>query len=276
MRFISLLFFSCFSILLLHAQQGQTPKRWNNVLEVGAMPSISGRIISDYKPDIAGGYSESGLVDSFKMADKSLQSLNLFVTYQNRKKKYSGITLGAGLITTGFDRVKTGAMFGYQIHPSLEVYDNQVVAGDMEVHYEFRSTYLAGLIAWDKRLDGSGFQIKQGSVWVQAGVMPALLLNHGLKINTIGFLLPEGNGILRDDVYGTTVDTGLVINKASSVKGNAFFTLSGRLEYELSVGMRIAFSPRIMIPLLPNARGAQTYWSPLFGLQIGLCVPIEN
>lgn len=276
MRFISLLVLSYFSILLLNAQQGQTTKRWNNVLEIGAMPSVSGRIISSYTPDVAGGYSESGLLDSFKTADKSLQSLNFFVTYQNRKKKYSGITIGAGLVTTGFERVKTGTMFGYQIHPTLEVYDNQVVAGDMEVHYEFRTTYLAGLIAWDKRLDGSSFQVKQGSVWMQAGLMPALLLNHGLEINTIGFLLPEGNGIVRDDVYGTTVDTGLVINKASSVKGNAFFTLSGRLEYELSVGMRIAFSPRVMIPLLPNAKGAQTYWSPLFGLQIGLCVPIEN
>ena len=267
---------SSFSVLLLNAQQGQTPKRWNNVLEVSAMPSLSGRIISDYKPDATAGYTMDGLSDSFKQSDKALQSLNFFVTYQNRKKKYSGLTVGAGLVTTGFDRVKTGTMFGYQIHPTLEVYDNQVVAGDMEVHYEFRSTYLTGLIAWDKRLDGSGFQIKQGSVWMQAGVMPALLLNHGLKINTLGFLLPEGNGIVREDVYGTTVDTGVVITQASSLKGNAFFTLSGRLEYELSVGMRIAFSPRVMIPLLPNAKGAQTYWSPLFGLQVGLCVPIEN
>ncbi len=267
---------SAFFTLSLFAQQNKTPKRWNNVVELGVMPSVCGRMILDYQPDTRGGFTQENLADSFKSADKGLQTLNFFVSYQNRKKKYSGLTVGAGMVTTGFDRVKTGSMFGYQIHPTLEVYDNQVMAGDMEVHYEFRSTYLTGLLAWDKRLDGSGFQIKQGSVWMQAGVMPALLLNHGLTINTIGFMIPEGNGIKRDDVYGSTVDTGLVIQRAEAAKGNVFLTLSGRLEYELSLGMRIAFSPRLMLPLLPNAKGAQTFWSPLFGLQIGLCVPIEN
>ena len=260
----------------LKAQTNTTAKRWNYVLEVSGMPALSTRLITEYQPDERAGFSRSGLMDSFQSSDKAMQSLNFFLTYQNRKKKYSGTTLGIGLVTTGFDRVKSGNMFGYQIHPSLEVYDNQVVAGDMEVHYEFRTTYLTALIAWDKRLDGSSFQIKQGSLWMQAGLMPSLQVNHELRINTVGFLLPEGNGILLDDVYGTTVDTGLVMNKANATSGNLFVTVSGRLEYELSAGMRIAFTPRVMVPILANAKGAQTYWSPLLGLQVGLCIPIEN
>ena len=276
MRLLVCAFVFCSFYLDAWGQSSQTPKRWNTVFELSGMPSYSHRIISHYNPDERAGFSESGLADSFKSADRSLQSLNLFATYQNRKKKYSGTTVGLGMVTTGLDRVKTGNMFGYEIHPSLDVYDNQVVAGEMEVHYEFRTTYLTAMLAWDKRLDGSNFQIKQGSVWMQMGVMPSLQMKHELKINTVGFLLPEGNGIRLGDVYGTTVDTGLVINKASAASGNVFFTISGRLEYELSLGMHIAFSPRIMVPVLSNAKGAQTYWSPLLGLQVGLCIPIEN
>ena len=254
----------------IQAQNNSKNRKWESVLEISAMPSYGYRMIGKVNPDVLGGYTESGLLDSFSNSDKLLKGLNFMATVQMRKKKYYGYTYGVGLVTTGFDRLKTGNMFGYEIMPDV-VYDNQVVAGELEVHYQFKSTYLVGLYAKDWRIDGPSFSIPQGSFWIQAGVMPALLLKHGVEIHTVGFEIPEGNDIWMQDYVRTTQSPGKVdIAKASAPFGNVFFTMAGKLEYEVAKDLHAAVTPRLMLPLLPDAKGVQHYWSPTFGLQLGL------
>ncbi len=258
------------SIQETSAQSSTKNRKWETVLEVSAMPSYGYRMIGKVTPDINGGFSETGLKDSFSQADKLLSTINAFATIQKRGKKFNGTTYGLGLVTSGFDRVKTGNMFGYEVIPDV-VYDNQVVAGEMEVHYEFRSTYLVGLYAWDWRIDGISLNIPQGSLWIQVGAMPALMLKHGVKVHTVGFEIPEGNDIWMKDYIRTTAANRVVDKtEAQTPFGNIYFTVSSKLEYEVAKDLHAAITPRIMQPILPDAKGVQQYWSPVFGLQVGL------
>lgn len=254
----------------LFAQSNTKNRKWETVLELSAMPAYGYRMIGQVSPDINGGFTEVGLKDSFAQSDKLLSTLNAFATIQKRGKKYNGNTYGIGLVTSGFDRVKTGNMFGYEVIPDV-IYDNQVVAGEMEVHYQYRSTYLVGLYAWDWRIDGISLNIPQGSLWIQLGAMPALMLKYGIKVHTVGFEIPDGNNIWIKDYIRTTAQNRVIDKtEAQSPFGNVYFTVSSKLEYEIAKDLHAAITPRIMQPMLPDSKGVQHYWAPVFGLQVGL------
>ena len=250
-------------------------KKWANSLSISTTPNFSGAWIIGYKPDIAAGYSESQLSDSFAKSDHSLKTFNFDINYHKKINGYSNFVFGVAMVNNGFTRVKEGQMFKYVIHPDVGIYPNLVSAGLMEVHYEYRSRFVAGLFAYEKRLDGARFQLQNASLWYQVGLMPALQVSHELRIHTVGFTMPQGNDFVVSDYVANTVDTGVVLTPSTLVKGNAFFTASMRMEYNLDRGVHIYASPKILIPLLPNNKGVQTYFSPQVGLELGLRIPLD-
>lgn len=250
-------------------------KKWDNVITISAAPSVSTGWITAYQPDVRGGYTESQLRDSFKTADRSLQTANFNLAYTRKVNGFTNFVVGLSLVNTGFTRVKEGNMFMYVIHPDVGVYANLVTAGLMEVHYEFRSRYAGALFAIEKRLDGSRFQMQSASMWYQVGVMPAVLLQQNLQIHTVGFTMPQGNDFVVQDYVANTVDTGVVLTRSSSVSANAFLTAAMRLEYNLDPKLHIFASPRVMLPVLPSNKGVQTYWSPQIGCELGLRIPLD-
>jgi hypothetical protein len=250
-------------------------KKWGSVFTISATPAWSTGWITAYQPDLRGGYTEEQLRDSFSQADRSLQTVNLNLAYSRKLNGFSNFVFGLSVVNTGFTRVKDGEMFKYVIHPDVGIYPNLVQAGLMEVHYEFRSQYAGALFAIEKRLDGARFQMQSASMWYQLGVMPALLMRQDLQIHTVGFTMPQGNDFAVPDYVASTVDTGVVLNRSSAVRANAFLTASMRLEYNLDPGVHIFASPRVMLPILPSNRGVQTYWSPQIGVELGLRIPLD-
>ena len=105
--------------------------------------------------------------------------------------------------------------------------------------------------------------------------MPALQVNHELKIHTVGFEMPQGNNFVVNDYVAQTVDTGVLLTPSTQVKGNAFFTASVRMEYHLDRMLHIYASPKILMPVLPNNKGVQTYFSPQVGVELGLRIPLD-
>lgn len=252
-----------------------TEKKWGNVLSLSATPSLSVGWISAYQPDIKGGYTSQQLADSFSLSDRKLQTFNFNLHYAHKINGFTNLVTGLSLVNTGFTRVKGGKMFKYEIHPDVGVYPNLVSAGLMEIHYEYRSTFATALFAIEKRLDGSRFQMQSASMWYQLGVMPALLVRQNLKIHTVGFTMPQGNDFTVKDYVANTVDTGVVLTPSESVRLNAFFTAALRVEYDLDPNFHIFACPRVLVPMLPNSRGVQTYWSPQIGCELGLRIPLN-
>jgi hypothetical protein len=255
--------------------QQPNEKKWANSLSISTTPNWSTALIVGYQPDVAGGFTESKLRDSFSMADRSLKTFNFDLNYHKKINGYSNFVFGVAMVNNGFTRVKEGQMFKYIIHPDVGIYPNLVSAGLMQVHYEYRSRVIAGLFAYEKRRDGSRFQLQNSSLWYQVGVMPALQVNHELRIHTVGFEMPQGNDFVVNDYVATTVDTGVLLSPSTLVKGNAFLTASMRMEYNLDKGVHIYASPKILFPLLPNNKGVQTYFSPQIGLELGLRFPLD-
>lgn len=272
-KYISI--FGFFAFLGVACGQQLREKKWTNSLSISTTPSWSSALIVGYQPDMAGGYSEAKLRDSFSQADRSLKTFNFDINYHKKINGYSNFVFGVAMVNNGFTRVKEGQMFKYIIHPDVGIYPNLVSAGMMEVHYEYRSRFIAGLFAYEKRLDGSRFQLQNSSLWYQVGVMPALQVNHELRIHTVGFTMPQGNNFVVSDYVANTVDTGVLLTPSTLVKGNAFFTASMRMEYNLDKGVHIYASPKILFPLLPNNKGVQTYFSPQIGLELGLRIPLD-
>ena len=272
-KYISI--FGFFAFLGVACGQQLREKKWTNSLSISTTPSWSSALIVGYQPDMAGGYSEAKLRDSFSQADRSLKTFNFDINYHKKINGYSNFVFGVAMVNNGFTRVKEGQMFKYIIHPDVGIYPNMVSAGLMQVHYEYRSRFIAGLFAYEKRLDGSRFQLQNSSLWYRVGVMPALQVNHELRIHTVGFTMPQGNNFAVNDYVATTVDTGVLLNPSTLVKGNAFLTASIRMEYNLDKGVHIYASPKILFPLLPNNKGVQTYFSPQIGLELGLRIPLD-
>jgi hypothetical protein len=250
-------------------------KKWDNVLMISATPAWSVGWISDYQPDVAGGYTEQQLADSFRLSDRTLQTFNFNLHYSRKVNGFTHFVTGLSILNTGFTRVKDGDMFRYVVHPDVGINPNLVSAGLMEVQYEFRSTYAAAMFAIEKRLDGSKFQMQSASMWYQVGVLPALLFRQNLQIHTVGFTLPQGNDFTVKDYVANTVDTGVVLTQSQSIRGNAFVTAALRFEYNLDPMVHIYASPRVMIPLLPSNKGVQTYWSPQLGCEFGVRIPLD-
>lgn len=259
---------------LVFAQQPRE-KKWANSLSISVTPNWSRSWIVGYQPDVAGGYTESQLRDSFAKTDRSLKTFNFDFSYHKKINGYSNFVFGAATVNNGFTRVKEGQMFKYVIHPDVGIYPNMVSAGLMEVHYEYHSRFVAGLFAYEKRLDGVRFQLQNASLWYQVGVMPAIQVNHELRIHTVGFEMPQGNNFVVNDYVATTVDTGVLLTPSTMVKGNAFLTASVRMEYNLDKSVHIYASPKILLPMLPNNKGVQTYFSPQIGLELGLRLPLD-
>ena len=264
-------------IALFNIAIGQQPreKKWANSLSISATPNWSSALIVGYQPDIAGGFTESQLRDSFSKSDRSLKTFNFDLNYHKKINGYSNFVFGVGMINNGFTRVKEGQMFKYVIHPDVGIYPNLVSAGLMEVHYEYRSRFIAGLFAYEKRMDGVRFQLQNASLWYQVGVMPAFQMNHELRIHTVGFEMPQGNNFVVNDYVASTVDTGVLLTPTTQVKGNAFLTASMRMEYNLDRLVHIYASPKILFPVLPNNKGVQTYFSPQIGVELGLRFPLD-
>ncbi|MFZ9630957.1 MAG: hypothetical protein ACO3A5_02535 [Bacteroidia bacterium] len=264
-------------IALFNIAIGQQPreKKWANSLSISTTPNWSSALIVGYQPDIAGGFTESQLRDSFSKSDRSLKTFNFDLNYHKKINGYSNFVFGVGMINNGFTRVKEGQMFKYVIHPDVGIYPNLVSAGLMEVHYEYRSRFIAGLFAYEKRMDGVRFQLQNASLWYQVGVMPAFQMNHELRIHTVGFEMPQGNNFVVNDYVASTVDTGVLLTPSTQVKGNAFLTASMRMEYNLDRLVHIYASPKILFPVLPNNKGVQTYFSPQIGVELGLRFPLD-
>ena len=264
-------------IALFNIAIGQQPreKKWANSLSISATPNWSSALIVGYQPDIAGGFTESQLRDSFSKSDRFLKTFNFDLNYHKKINGYSNFVFGVGMINNGFTRVKEGQMFKYVIHPDVGIYPNLVSAGLMEVHYEYRSRFIAGLFAYEKRMDGVRFQLQNASLWYQVGVMPAFQMNHELRIHTVGFEMPQGNNFVVNDYVASTVDTGVLLTPSTQVKGNAFLTASMRMEYNLDRLVHIYASPKILFPVLPNNKGVQTYFSPQIGVELGLRFPLD-
>ncbi|MEY4041229.1 MAG: hypothetical protein RL233_760 [Bacteroidota bacterium] len=264
-------------IALFNIAIGQQPreKKWANSLSISTTPNWSSALIVGYQPDLAGGFTESQLRDSFSKSDRSLKTFNFDLNYHKKINGYSNFVFGVGMINNGFTRVKEGQMFKYVIHPDVGIYPNLVSAGLMEVHYEYRSRFIAGLFAYEKRMDGVRFQLQNASLWYQVGVMPAFQVNHELRIHTVGFEMPQGNNFVVNDYVASTVDTGVLLTPSTQVKGNAFLTASMRMEYNLDRLVHIYASPKILFPVLPNNKGVQTYFSPQIGVELGLRFPLD-
>ena len=123
-------------------------KKWASSLSISVTPNWSSALIVGYQPDVAGGYSEAKLSDSFSKSDRSLKTFNFDINYHKKINGYSNFVFGVAMINNGFTRVKEGQMFKYVIHPDVGIYPNLVSAGLMEVHYEYRSRFIAGLFAY--------------------------------------------------------------------------------------------------------------------------------
>ena len=142
------------SILSLMALVGsvlaQQPreKKWANSLSISTTPNWSSALIVGYQPDVTGGFTESQLRDSFSKADRSLKTFNFDLNYHKKINGYSNFVFGVAMVNNGFTRVKEGQMFKYVIHPDVGIYPNLVSAGLMQVHYEYRSRFIAGLFAY--------------------------------------------------------------------------------------------------------------------------------
>ncbi len=272
-KYISI--FGFFAFLGVACGQQLREKKWTNSLSISTTPNWSNALIVGYQPDVAGGFTESQLSDSFSKSDRSLKTFNFDINYHKKINGYSNFVFGVAMVNNGFTRVKEGQMFKYIIHPDVGIYPNMVSAGLMQVHYEYRSRFIAGLFAYEKRMDGVRFQLENASLWYQVGVMPALQVNHELRIHTVGFTMPQGNNFAVNDYVATTVDTGVLLNPSTLVKGNAFLTASMRMEYNLDKGVHIYASPKILFPLLPNNKGVQTYFSPQIGCELGLLIPLD-
>jgi hypothetical protein len=140
--------------------QQPNEKKWANSLSISTTPNWSTALIVGYQPDVAGGFTESKLRDSFSKANRSLKAFNFDLNYHKKINGYSNFVFGVAMVNNGFTRVKEGQMFKYIIHPDVGIYPNMVSAGLMQVHYEYRSRFVAGLFAYEKRLDGSRLQLK--------------------------------------------------------------------------------------------------------------------
>ena len=57
-------------------------KKWASSLSISTTPNWSSALIVGYQPDIAGGYSEAKLIDSFSKADRSLKTFNFDINYE--------------------------------------------------------------------------------------------------------------------------------------------------------------------------------------------------
>jgi hypothetical protein len=272
-KYISI--FGFFAFLGVACGQQLREKKWTNSLSISTTPNWSNALIVGYQPDVAGGFTESQLSDSFSKSDRSLKTFNFDINYHKKINGYSNFVFGVAMVNNGFTRVKEGQMFKYIIHPDVGIYPNMVSAGLMQVHYEYRSRFIAGLFAYEKRMDGVRFQLENASLWYQVGVMPALQVNHELRIHTVGFTMPQGNNFAVNDYVATTVDTGVLLTPATLVNGNVFLTASMRMEYNLDKGVHIYASPKILFPLLPNNKGVQTYFSPQIGCELGLLIPLD-
>jgi hypothetical protein len=272
-KYISI--FGFFAFLGVACGQQLREKKWTNSLSISTTPNWSNALIVGYQPDMAGGFTESQLSDSFSKSDRSLKTFNFDINYHKKINGYSNFVFGVAMVNNGFTRVKEGQMFKYIIHPDVGIYPNMVSAGLMQVHYEYRSRFIAGLFAYEKRMDGVRFQLENASLWYQVGVMPALQVNHELRIHTVGFTMPQGNNFAVNDYVATTVDTGVLLTPATLVNGNVFLTASMRMEYNLDKGVHIYASPKILFPLLPNNKGVQTYFSPQIGCELGLLIPLD-
>lgn len=275
MKKIKLLLVIGLGILCIDLSAQVSNKKWDNVIMISATPSYSFGWITAYQPDVAAGYSEQQLRDSFRKSDRKLQTFNFNLNYSRKINGFTNFVTGLSLVNTGFTRVMDGPLFKYVIHPDVGIYPNLVSAGLMEVQYEFRSTFAGAMFAIEKRLDGSKFQMQSASMWYQVGVMPAVLLRQNLQIHTVGFTMPQGNDFVVKDYVANTVDTGVVLTQSKGYSGNAFLTASMRLEYNLDPNCHIYASPRVMIPLLPSNKGVQTYWSPQIGCEVGLRIPLD-
>lgn len=252
-----------------------TPNKWKQSFSLAIAPALSKPILGSLQPDIRGGYSETQLRDSFSKSDHALQTINFSLRYGKKINGLTSLVFGLGLIQNGFTRVKDGEMFMYLIHPDIGVYPNMVSAGDMEIHYKYKSSYLTTLIAVERRLDGVRFLIDNSSLWYQLGVMPALQIRNTLKIRTVGFELPQGNNFPVKDYIAKTVDTGIVLTTTRPIMPNVFFTAALRLEYNLTDNVHLYATPRFVIPLLPSNKGVQTYWSPQIAFDLGVSIPLD-
>ena len=272
-KYLSMIGFLVWVPMLLSQQPRE--KKWANSLSISTTPNWSSGLIVGYQPDVKGGYTEAQLRDSFSRSDRSLKTFNFDINYHKKINGYSHWVFGLGMINNGFTRVKEGSMFKYVIHPDVGIYPNMVSAGLMEVHYEYHTRFVAGLFAFEKRVDGVRYTLQNASLWYQVGVMPALQVNHELKIHTVGFEMPQGNNFVVNDYVAQTVDTGVLLTPSTQVKGNAFLTASVRMEYHLDRMLHIYASPKILMPVLPNNKGVQTYFSPQVGMELGLRIPFD-
>lgn len=263
----------CFVTTQVEAQQ--TDKKWARTLAASFTPNYSGGWIGSYQPDVAGGFTQDQLADSFRKSDKSLKSFNFNLVFGKKINGYTQMLIGLSVVQNGFERVKTGKMYKYVIHPDVGIYPNNVSAGIMEVHYQYRSQYLSALIGIEKRLDGVRFQMEGASMWYSLGVMPAVQIKNELRIHTVGFTMPQGDYFVVKDYVATTVDTGVYRTLAKAVNLNAFLTAALRLEYDLSPEVHIFAAPRLLIPLLASAKGVQTFWSPQVGCDFGVRLPLD-
>ncbi len=267
---------ACLCFLFHWTVKAQTiPNKWKQSFSLAIAPALSTPILGSLQPDIRGGYSEAQLRDSFSKSDRVLQTLNFSLCYGKKMNGLTSFVFGLGLIQNGFSRVKEGEMFMYLIHPDIGVYPNMVAAGDMEIQYEYRSSYLSTLFAIERRLDGVRFQIDKSSLWCQLGAMPALQIRNTLNIRTVGFELPQGNNFRVKDYIATTVDTGIVLTTTRPIVLNIFFTAALRLEYNLTDKVHLYAAPRFVIPLLPSNKGVQTYWSPQIAIDLGVSIPLD-
>jgi hypothetical protein len=86
--------------------QQPNEKKWANSLSISTTPNWSTALIVGYQPDVAGGFTESNLRDSFSKADRSLKTFNFDLNYHKKINGYSIFVFGVAMVNNGFTRVK--------------------------------------------------------------------------------------------------------------------------------------------------------------------------
>jgi hypothetical protein len=248
---------------LAGSASAQKRRKTERFLDVSVSPSLTFRVMGKYVvPDsYYGTLAEYG--DSLNKADRPGQNINLGIEHVWKKNAFDAFSVGLSYTSMSFRRIKNDVRIGDTIHPEVGIVAGVIQAGFLQVKYDYRYRYLEIPFLWHRSAEGYG-NLRDFDLWYTYGVAPAVLLQDRVHIRTVGF---SHNGEITFDVQ----DKNIVSTKVNVI-GHAGF----RAQYHLYHKVHGLVQPRVRIPLLPAARGQQTFWLPQFSLDIGLIYLIDK
>jgi hypothetical protein len=250
------------AIGLAGSASAQKKRKNERYFDLCISPSISFRMLSNYKiPDNYQG-TVNEFKDSLDRADRPGQNLNLSIHQTWKKNAFDAFSIGISYTTLSWRRVRNDIKFGDSI-PLLGVIPTIIQAGFLQVKYDYQYRYLEVPIIWQRSAEGYG-NLRDFDMWYTFGFSPAILLEDRVHIRTYGFSFDGETSFKRRD------------KEIKPIVFNVFGNVGYKVHYHLYHRLHGMIHPRLRIPVLPSTNGTQTIWLPQLSLDIGLVYLLDK